>query len=48
MLLILVVVTASIAVVTISSMRVRGVVNRRALGRMSEQWLAEQRASHSA
>ena len=47
MLLILGAVIVSIAV-TISSMRVPGGVNGGALGWMSEEWLAEQRASHSA
>jgi hypothetical protein len=45
--LILGAVIVSIAVVIIPSMRVPGGVNRGALGWMSEQWLAEQRASHS-
>jgi hypothetical protein len=48
MLLILGAVIVSIAVVTISRMRVPGGVNGRALGWMSERWLAEQRAAHSA
>ncbi|HVH26338.1 MAG TPA: hypothetical protein VM818_06250 [Vicinamibacterales bacterium] len=36
-----------LAVVIIPRMRVPGGVNASALGRMSEQWLAEQRTSHS-
>jgi hypothetical protein len=36
-----------IAVGVIPRMRVPGGVNAGALGSMSEQWLAEQRASHS-
>jgi hypothetical protein len=48
MLLILGVVIVSIAVVIVPRMRVPGDVNGSALGWMSEQWLAEQRASHSA
>jgi hypothetical protein len=38
----------SIAVVVILRMRVAGGVNGSELGRMSEQWLTEHRASHSA
>jgi hypothetical protein len=37
-----------IAVVVIPRMRVPGGVNRTALGSMSEQWLAEHRATNSA
>jgi hypothetical protein len=35
-----------IAVAVVARLRVRGVVNPNALGWMSEQWLAEYRASH--
>ena len=38
---------ALLAVVVISGMRVPGGVNSSNLGWMSEQWLAEHRASHS-
>jgi hypothetical protein len=38
---------ALIAVVIIPRMRVPGGVNSANLGRMSQQWLAEHRASHS-
>ena len=38
---------ALIAVVIIPRMRVPGGVNSASLGWMSEQWLAEHRASHS-
>jgi hypothetical protein len=48
MLLILGTVIVSIAVVVIPKMRVPGGMNGSALGWMSEQWLAEHRASHSA
>jgi hypothetical protein len=48
MLLILGAVIASIAVVIIPRMRAPGGVNGSALGWMSEQWLAEHRASHPA
>ena len=47
MLFIVGLVIASIAVVIIPKMRVLGRVNRAPLGWMSEQWLAEHRASHS-
>ena len=48
MLLILGAVIASVAMVIIPRMRVPGGVNGSALGWMSEQWLAEHRASQSA
>ena len=48
MLLIFGAVVASIAVAIIPRMRVPGGVNESQLGWMSEQWLAEHRASHSA
>jgi hypothetical protein len=41
------VVIVSVAVVIIPRMRVPGGVNAGHLGWMSEQWLAEHRASHS-
>jgi hypothetical protein len=41
------VITVLIAVLIIPRMRVPGGVNSVALGWMSEQWLAEHRASHS-
>lgn len=47
MLFIVGIVIASIAVVIIPRMRVSGGVNSGTLGWMSEQWLAEHRASHS-
>lgn len=47
MLFIIGVVIALIAVVIIPRMRVPGGVNAANLGWMSEQWLAEHRASHS-
>jgi hypothetical protein len=47
MLFIVGVVIVSIAVVIIPKMRVPGGVNSANLGWMSEQWLAEHRASHS-
>ena len=47
MLFIIGVVIALIAVVIIPRMRVPGGVNSANLGWMSEQWLAEHRASHS-
>ena len=47
MLLIFGAVVASIAVAIIPRMRVPGGVNESQLGWMSEQWLAEHRASHS-
>jgi hypothetical protein len=37
-----------VAVVTIRSMRLPGGVNAAPLGWMSQQWLAEYRASHSS
>jgi hypothetical protein len=40
-------VIVSVAVVIIPGMRVLGSVNAAPLGWMSEQWLAEHRASHS-
>jgi hypothetical protein len=40
-------VTVMIAIVTIPRMRVPGSVDSANLGWMSEQWLAEHRASHS-
>jgi hypothetical protein len=46
-LLILCVLIASIAVVIGARMRVPGGVNAGQLGWMSEEWLAEHRASHS-
>ena len=48
MLLIIGVVIALLAVAAIPRMRVPGGVNPAHLGWMSQQWLAEQRASHSA
>ena len=48
MLLIIGVVIALFAVAGIPRMRVPGGVNAGHLGGMSEQWLAEHRASHSA
>jgi hypothetical protein len=47
MLFIVGIVIALIAVVIIRRMRVPGGVNSANLGWMSEQWLAEHRASHS-
>ena len=47
MLLIVGLVMVLIAVVIIPRMRVPGGVNSADLGWMSEQWLAEHRASHS-
>lgn len=47
MLLILGVVIVSIATVVLSGMRLSGGENAGALGWMSEQWLADHRASHS-
>ncbi len=47
MLFIVGIVIALIAVVIIPRMRVPGGVNSANLGWMSEQWLAEHRASHS-
>ena len=47
MFLILGVVVLSVAVVIITRIRVPDRMNGRALGWMSEQWLLEQRASHS-
>jgi len=47
MLLIVGLVVVLIAVVIIPRMRVPGGVNSANLGWMSEQWLAEHRASHS-
>jgi hypothetical protein len=47
MLFIVGIVIALIAVVFIPRMRVPGGVNSANLGWMSEQWLAEHRASHS-
>ena len=47
MLFIVGIVIASIAVVIIPRMRVPGGVNSTNLGWMSQQWLAEHRASHS-
>ena len=41
-------VVVSIAVVILPKIRMPGGVNGNALGSMSEQWLAEHRASHSA
>lgn len=41
-------VIAFLVVLLIRRMRVPGGVSGNALGRMSEQWLAEHRASHSA
>ena len=48
MLLIFGAVIVLIAGVTIRRMRVPGSVNRSTLGWVSEQWLAEHRAAHSA
>jgi hypothetical protein len=48
MLLIVGAIIALITVVIIPRVRVPGGVNGSALGWMSEQWLAEHRASHSA
>ena len=47
MLLIIGVVTALVAAAVIPRIRVPGGVNANQLGWMSEQWLAEHRASHS-
>ena len=47
MLFIVGVVMVLTAIVTIPRMRVPGGVNSANLGWMSEQWLADQRASHS-
>jgi hypothetical protein len=47
MLFIVVLVMVLIAVVIIPRMRVPGGVNSANLGWMSEQWLAEHRASHA-
>ena len=47
MLVIVGIVIGLIAVATIPRMRVPGGVNSTNLGWMSEQWLAEHRASHS-
>jgi hypothetical protein len=47
MLFIVGLVIASIAVVIVPKLWVLGGVNRAPLGWMSEQWLAEHRASHS-
>ena len=47
MLFIVGVVIALVAVVILTRMRVPGGVNAAHLGWMSEQWLAEHRASHS-
>ena len=47
MLFIVVIVVVMIAVVIMPRMRVPGGVNSANLGWMSEQWLAEHRASHS-
>lgn len=47
MLFIVGIVVVMIAVVIIPRMRVPGGVNSANLGWMSEQWLAEHRASHS-
>ena len=47
MLFIVGLVILSVAVVIIPRMRVPGGVNAAPLGWMSEQWLAEHRASHS-
>jgi hypothetical protein len=47
MLFIVGLVTALIAVIVIPRMRVPGGVNPASLGSMSEQWLAEHRASHA-
>jgi hypothetical protein len=47
MLFIVGIVIASIAVVVIPRLRVPGGVNSATLGWMSQQWLAEHRASHS-
>jgi hypothetical protein len=48
MLLIVGAVIVLIAVAIIPRMRVPGTVNGSTLGWMSEQWLAEHRAAHSA
>jgi hypothetical protein len=48
MLLIFSAVVVLIAVVIIPRMRVPDSVNGSTLGRVSEQWLAEHRAAHSA
>ena len=48
MLFILGVVIVLVAVVIIPRMRLPGGANAAGLGWMSEQWLAEHRASHSA
>jgi hypothetical protein len=47
MLFIVGIVIALIAVVIIPRLRVHGGVNSATLGWMSQQWLAEHRASHS-
>jgi hypothetical protein len=47
MLFIVSIVIALIAVVIVARMQVPGGVNSANLGWMSEQWLAEHRASHS-
>jgi hypothetical protein len=47
MLFIVCLVIVSVAVVILPRMRVPGRVNSAPLGWMSEQWLAEHRASHS-
>ena len=47
MLFIVGIVIASIAVVVIPRLRVPGGVNSATLGWMSQQWIAEHRASHS-
>jgi len=47
MLLIVGLVIVSVAVVVLPRIRVTGGVNAAPLGWMSEQWLAEHRASHS-
>jgi hypothetical protein len=47
MLFIVALIITLIAVLFIPRMRVPGGVNTANLGRMSEQWLAEHRASHS-
>ena len=48
MVLIVGVVTVLIAVILIPRVRSPGGLNSTAIGWMSEQWLAEQRMSHSA
>ena len=47
MLIIVGIVIGSVAVAIIPAMRVAGGVNASPLGWMSEQWLAEHRASHT-